>query len=210
MNDIVKLQNPEFFFKQTEQTFLVFRRDMNTDLSIDFQHAQLAAFRDSLIKVSGMINRNVSTYQIEHTSQLDAVDLGSDQKLNVLTITLNLGYAASFALLVMIGKFANIMQANPSIDFVKLFSQMFSNQSNPSMTNYRWLYKLMLNGDIVEALWNNFEDYDQWIPERIVTVTGNSKSVTWLADRYKEIEPPRWCSLSKVYVSEKKMIAVGL
>ena len=192
IRSVVNGENPESFFENTHNTILVTLR--NLDPSFD-STAYLEAFIDmwnyffehffehTNVRVNFTITNAVLTYR--------------DHEINALSVNSDLGYLVQYILMIMIGKMVNILVEQPESDKFRLMEQIFSNQANTSMRNYRCFLKVLLNGDIVD-LWANPSSYTSLVPQ----VLG--------FDDYESILPPSWLSIHLKYKSEIKLSERGL
>lgn len=192
IRSVVASENPNEYFENVQSTILVTLR--NLDPSFD-SSPYLEAFID-------MWNYFFNQY-FEHTAVpvhftiTQSILSYRDQEIKALSVKSDLGYLVQYILMIMIGKMTNILVEQPESDKFRLMEQIFSNQANTSMRNYRCFLKVLLNGDIVD-LWANTDKYRELSP----TVLG--------FDNYESILPPSWLSIHLKYKSEIKLAERGL
>lgn len=184
----VKEPNPLLYFEKREFTMLVAKRNMNPVID---ESAYLNAFKTMFNFTCAAISDNSVTFNYSiRDSELEY----RDSELKVLEVKTDLGYIVQYTLMVLIGKMSNILAVIPDIDRFKLMSQIFSNQSNPVMINYRIFIRLLLNGHIKD-LWNNPQSYVDYVPQ----LAG--------LDLFDTTSPPSWVPTRLPYKAEYKLIS---
>lgn len=192
IRDVVKQSNVEEYFKKAEHTILVALR--NFDPTYD-SVPYLEAFSEMWKYVIARINDNIGL-RLKYTI-IDTVLEYRDKELKALSVKCDLGYTIQYILMIIVGKMANIRVSQPGCDKFRLMEQIFSNQSNTSMRNYRCFLKVLLNGDIID-LWENTDRYKEYVPKVLDF------------DMYETILPPLWMSIHLSYRSEIKLAERGL